>query len=41
MAKQYLRDIRPNTLAHVEGQGFFKNKIEADLIEKILPKFYN
>lgn len=36
-----MRDIKKNTLNHVEGQGFFRNPLDADLIEKVLPKFYS
>ena len=39
MAKQYLRDVKPNTLSQVEGQGCFKNQIDSGLIERVLPKF--
>lgn len=40
IAKQFLRDIKNNTLAFVEGNGFFRNAIESRLIAEVLPKFY-
>lgn len=40
IAKQFLRDIKNNTIAYVEGNGFFRNAIESRLIAEVLPKFY-
>jgi hypothetical protein len=37
MSKQYLRDIKKNTLDYVEGNGFFRNPIETRLITELLP----
>lgn len=40
IAKQFLRDIKGNTLAFVEGNGFFRNSIDTRLISEVLPKYY-
>ncbi len=40
VAKQFLRDIKQNTISYVEGNGFFRNVIDTRLISEVLPKFY-
>ena len=40
ISKQFLRDIKGNTLSYVEGNGFFKNSIDTRLISEVLPKYY-
>lgn len=40
IAKQYLRDIKTNTLKYVEGNGFFRNAIDARLVSELMPKLY-
>lgn len=40
LAKQFLKDIKPNTLSYVEGNGFFRNIIDIKLISDVLPKYY-
>ena len=40
IAKQFLRDIKGNTLSYVEGNGFFKNSIDTRLISEVLPIYY-
>jgi hypothetical protein len=40
ISKQFLRDIKGNTLSYVEGNGFFKNSIDTRLIFEVLPKYY-
>ena len=40
LAKKYLTNLRPNTLGYVEGQGFFRNVIDKQLVEQFLPGLY-
>ena len=40
IAKQYLRDVKANTLKYVEGNGFFLNVIDSRLISDLMPKLY-
>ena len=40
IAKQFLRDIKPNTMNYVEGNGFFRNAIDFRLSSELLPKLY-
>jgi hypothetical protein len=40
LAKQFLKDIKQNTISFVEGNGFFRNIIDVKLITDVLPKYY-
>jgi hypothetical protein len=40
IAKQFLRDIRINTMNYVEGNGFFRNEIDYRLSSELLPGMY-
>ena len=40
MAKQYLKDLKHNTMNYVEGNGFFRNAIDYKLSSELLPKLY-
>jgi hypothetical protein len=40
IAKQYLRDIKKNTLIYVDGNGYFRHAIDSRLITELLPKLY-
>jgi hypothetical protein len=40
IAKQFLRDLKQNTINFVEGNGFFRNGINYRLSSELLPKLY-
>lgn len=40
LAKNYLRDLGSNTVSYVEGQGFFRDEIDKQLVEQFLPGLY-
>lgn len=40
IGKNYLKDLRKNTINYVEGQGFFRKEIDNQLVEKLLPTLY-
>ena len=40
IAKQFLRDIKINTMNYVEGNGFFRNEIDYRLSSELLPGMY-
>ena len=40
IAKRFLRDLKPNTMNYVEGNGFFRNVIDFRLSSELLPKLY-
>lgn len=40
IAKQFLRDIKVNTMNFVEGNGFFRNEIDYRLSSELLPGMY-
>ena len=40
LAKQYLRDIKLNTINFVEANGFFRNAIDYRLSSELLPTLY-
>ena len=40
LAKQFLRDVKPNTLSYVEGNGFFRNRTHCTLVDQVLPGMY-
>lgn len=40
IAKQYLRNIKNNTMNYVEGNGFFRNVIDFRLSSELMPDLY-
>ena len=40
LAKQFLRDVKGNTLNYVEGNGFFRNRTHSTLVHQVLPGMY-
>ena len=40
IAKQFLRDLKPNTMKFIEGNGFFRNALDYRLSSELLPGMY-